>query len=203
MSADGDFPPHPGPLPGGEGATLPQRNVPLPLGGVRGGLQGARLPVRKRLPVFICACPGEPAASAVGRMSSNQFPPSPVSWASSSTSVVHGSLPIGCALSGWLCDARRQFAQRWFQSQQGGSVSVNVGPFSKNLGPKRRRSQVRRRIISGRYTYWLKQSRSRRRHPSEQPACPRGPTGLLTRGALPWTTWTNYCQARGTFLRRR
>ena len=132
--------------------------------------------------------------------SSNQFPPSPVSWASSSTSVVHGSLPIGCALSGWLCDARRQFAQRWFQSQQGGSVSVNVGPFSKNLGPKRRRSQVRRRIISGRYTYWLKQSRSRRRPPSEQPACPRGPTGLLTRAVLPWTTWTSYCQTRGTFF---
>ena len=50
------------------------------------------------------------------------------------------------------------------QSQQGGSVSANVGSFSNNvgrsqitvsnnLGPKRRQSQVRRPIVSGLYSY--------------------------------------------------
>ena len=57
-------------------------------------------------------------------------------------------------------------------------------------------------------SYRLKQSRSRRQHPSEKPACPhspqvppaRGSTPAMwrarrpARGALPWTMGTSYCR---------
>ena len=39
------------------------------------------------------------------------------------------------------------------QSQQGGSVSANVGSFSNNVGRSKLQAQVRRPIVSGRYSY--------------------------------------------------